>query len=297
MWKGALLVFAGACSFGILSTIVKSAYKLGYTLTELCGIQAGLGMIFLWAIYLLTRDKKTPIQWRNGLKLLALGTSSGIVSITYYQSVQYIPASVAILLLMQFTWMNMLVDAILHKKRPTVQQLICVGLILCGTILASGMLNGVNSHLPVAGIGFGLLAAAFYTVFMTANSSTRSNTPPVLKSAWMVTGAFLIVSLILPPTYLFNGRLFDSTLLLWGLPLALFGTVLPPFLYAKGMPQVGLSLGGIISAAELPVAVVSAAIVLREQVGWMQIAGIVLILGAITWSNYPKKAGIKSPTV
>ncbi|ATL45913.1 EamA family transporter [Chitinophaga caeni] len=290
MWKGAILVLTGACSFGILSTIVKSAYKEGFTLSELCGMQAGIGMLILWLIFAFGK-KSTGLQGnlKHGLVLLLMGTSTGLVSICYYYSVQYIPASIAILLLMQFTWMNILVDSFIRKRRPGWIELICVLLILAGTAMASGMVNNVYDSLPWVGILFGLMAAAFYTVFMTVNASNRLQFTPVLKSAWMVTGAFIIVSIILPPTYLVNGRLWESPLILWGLPLAVFGTVLPPLLYAKGMPKVGLSLGGILSAAELPVAVFAAAIVLKEPVSGLQILGLACILLAIVWANLTKK--------
>jgi hypothetical protein len=38
--KGGLLVFIGAASFGLLSTIVKLAYAEGYTLGEITGTQS-----------------------------------------------------------------------------------------------------------------------------------------------------------------------------------------------------------------------------------------------------------------
>ena len=43
MLKGILLVFFGACSFGILSTFVKLAYHDGYTLGDVTGAQAFFG--------------------------------------------------------------------------------------------------------------------------------------------------------------------------------------------------------------------------------------------------------------
>ena len=52
---GGLLVFLGACSFGVLSSIVKTAYKSGYTLGQVTGIQCFLGMIILWGIHFLVK--------------------------------------------------------------------------------------------------------------------------------------------------------------------------------------------------------------------------------------------------
>ncbi|ASZ10720.1 DMT family transporter [Chitinophaga pendula] len=291
MWKGILLVLLGACSFGVLSTIVKSGYHEGFTLTELCGIQAGLGMITLWTIHLLSRRPTFSLKDRNARQAFLLGSSTGLVSITYYQSVQYIPASIAIILLMQFTWMSMVAERVRYKKRPTAIQWTCVAFILAGTLLASGTLNGDMPPLQWQGIAFGLLAAMCYTVFIVVSGRTGTALSPVLKSAWMVTGAFILICCILPPAYLINGRLLHSPLLLWGIPLALFGTVLPPFLFAKGMPQTGVALGAILSTVELPVAVTSAMIILHEPVSWIQATGIAVILGAIITANLVRRNG------
>ncbi|CAL1520716.1 DMT family transporter [Chitinophaga sp. MM2321] len=290
MWKGILLVLTGACSFGILSTIVKLGYHQGFTLGELCSLQAGFGMLVLWGIHFLSGAKTSGLKNKDARTSFILGSSTGLVSITYYQSVQYIPASVAIILLMQFTWMSMLAEWVIYKKRPTPIQWVAVFFILGGTLLAGGLLNNGETPLNWKGIGFGLLAAIFYTIFIVVSGRVAQSLTPLLKSAWIVTGAFLLITLLFPPLYLINGRFTGTSLWIWGIPLAVFGTVLPPFLFAKGMPQTGVALGAIISAAELPVAMLSATIFLREAVTPLQIAGVVIILSAIVVANLQRRS-------
>lgn len=296
MWKGILLVLLGACSFGILSTIVKLGYHEGFTLGELCSVQAGFGMLALWALHFLSGRTTHGLKNREARTCFILGSSTGLVSITYYQSVQYIPASIAIILLMQFTWMSMLAEWLIYKKRPTAIQWISVAFILGGTLLAGGLFNSNGLHLDWRGIGFGMLAALFYTTFIVVSGRVGHSLTPVLKSAWIVTGAFLIITLLFPPVYLWNGRLATTTLWMWGVPLALFGTVLPPFLFSKGMPQTGVALGAILSAAELPVATIAATLFLHEMVTPVQITGVFIILAAIAAANLkkPKVAPAKS---
>lgn len=289
MWKGILLVLLGACSFGILSTIVKTGYQHGFTLGELCSIQAGYGMLALWIIHFISGRPMAGLKDRQARTCLILGSSTGLVSITYYQSVQYIPASVAIILLMQFTWMSMLAEWIIYKKKPTPVQWLAVVFILGGTLLAGGVFNQGEHPLNWAGIGFGMLAAMCYTVFIVISGRIGASLGPVLKSAWIVTGAFVIITLLFPPLYLLNGRLTGSGLWAWGIPLAAFGTVLPPFLFSKGMPQTGVSLGAILSAAELPVAVMAATIFLHEPISALQITGVIIILGAIAMANLKRR--------
>jgi len=75
----------------------------------------------------------------------------------------------------------------------------------------------------------------------------------------------------------------------YGLLLAFFGTVLPPVLFAYGMPKTGVSLGSILSAVELPVAVCMAYFVLHEYVSPLQFFGVVLILAVVVYINTQTK--------
>lgn len=289
MWKGILLVLLGACSFGILSTIVKSGYQEGYTLGELCSLQAGFGMVTLWVLQLLSRRPTPGLKNRDVRTCFLLGSSTGLVSITYYQSVQYIPASIAIVLLMQFTWLSMLAEWVIYKKKPSPLQWVAVLFILAGTLLAGGIFNEGPISLNWKGLAFGFIAAICYTIFIVVSGRAATSLHPVLKSAWIVTGAFVLISLLFAPTYLINGRFIGANLWAWGIPLALFGTVLPPFLFSKGMPQTGVALGAIISAAELPVAMLAATIFLHEKVSPLQITGVVIILSAIVLANAKRR--------
>jgi len=284
-----LLVLLGACSFGILSSIVKLGYQHGFTLGELCSLQAGYGMVALWVIHLISGAATYGLTSKDARTCFILGSSTGLVSITYYQSVQYIPASIGIILLMQFTWMSMLAEWVIFRKKPTATQWVAVAFILAGTCLAGGLISNGAGEVNLKGIGFGLLAAFFYTIFIVVSGRVGQSLTPVLKSAWIVTGAFVIITVLFPPGYLINGRFTETSLWLWGVPLALFGTVLPPFLFSKGMPQTGVALGAILSAAELPVATIAAMVLLHEKITLLQFAGVLVILGAIVLANLKKR--------
>src|SRR5690606_36026326 len=138
MLKGIILVLFGACSFGILSTFVKLAYAEGYTLGDVTGAQALFGAILLWTIFLIQRktqskDTVKPIIKTHWLKLVLAGTFTGLVSLTYYQCVKLIPASVAIILLMQFVWISVLLEFIFFRKKPNRLQVLAILFILIGT--------------------------------------------------------------------------------------------------------------------------------------------------------------------
>ncbi|GAA4300338.1 DMT family transporter [Nibribacter koreensis] len=293
MFRGGLLVFLGACSFGVVSTFVKLAYKQGYTLGDVTGSQAFFAMLILWPLYFLQtrsksfRDQVKP-QTTPTWKLLLAGTTNGLVSMAYYQCVQMTQASVAIILLMQFTWISMLLEAVLFKKKPTYLQMLAVLLVLGGTVLASGMLETQVENLSWGGIGFGMLAALGYSIYLIVNGRVGNELPPVKKSAWMLTGSTMLVFAVFPPVFLINGSLMEGLGVL-GIVFALFAAVIPPVLFAKGIPKAGVVLSSILSTVELPVAVAMSYFILQEPVTAIRWVGVIVILLALVLPNLKRK--------
>jgi drug/metabolite transporter (DMT)-like permease len=287
MLRGGILVFLGACSFGVLTTLVKLSYAEGFTLAEVTGVQVFFGTIVLWLILIgraLFQKVKFHFTWQNSWRVLLTGISTGLVSLAYYKSVQELPASIAILLLMQFTWISMLLEIIIHRKFPSGRQLLSVLFILFGTYLAGKVYDFSNIPWSLEGLGYGLLAGFFYAVFIWANGRVGNALVPVQKSAMMITGSCIFIFLIFPPEFLVNGSLING-LFPWGFAFALFGTVIPPLFFAYGIPKIGVGVSAILSSAELPVAVFFSSWLLAEQVTLLQWTGILLILAAIAISN------------
>jgi drug/metabolite transporter (DMT)-like permease len=79
-----------------------------------------------------------------------------------------------------------------------------------------------------------------------------------------------------------------ETIWKWGIFLAVFGTIIPPIAFTRGLPVIGTGLGSIISALEIPVSILSAHFVLGELVSPVQWIGIGVILGSIVLINLKK---------
>ncbi len=291
--KGVLAVFIGAGSFGILSTFVKQAYSQNFTLSEVIGMQVLFGMVILWIIYLGMQlfNKKRLDSYPKRSKMWTIvisGFSTGLVSILYYKCVSLVPASLAIVLLMQYIWIGALIEYIVFRVVPSKKQSIGIAVILICTLLATGLVDKGIESFDLMGVGYGILAATGYAVFLIVNGRVGNDYPPIQKSALMVTGSFILIFALFRPFNLFSGELGNG---LWhfGLILSIFGTVLPPLLFAYGIPKIGVSLSSILSAAELPVAVGMSYFVLLEPVTTLQWIGVVLILIIVVWMNIRNK--------
>jgi drug/metabolite transporter (DMT)-like permease len=291
--KGSLLVALGASSYGMLTTFVKMAYAEGFTSYEIIFSQMILGMIGLVLINLLFVKGKSTSQIepksKSILKLIAAGTSLGLTSTFYYFAIKYIPVSIGIVLLMQSVWMGVFLEGIINKKKPSLNKIIAVIVILAGTVLATNMLFS-SIELDWRGIGWGMMAAISYTITIYTSNTVSLQLHSLRRSLWMLLGGTLVVTIIATPYLIeqFNLEIFKK----WGLILALFGTILPPILFTAGMPKINVGLGAIISSVELPVAVILAYVLLNEVVNPYQWLGIGIILAAVVVMNLPKRKKI-----
>lgn len=281
-WQYALIVFIGGCSYGALSTFVKLAYSAGFTVTEVTGSQYLLGTLLVWIVALFSKKKKLALPQIS--KLLLSGIPLGLTGVFYYHSLQTLQASLGIIFLFQFVWIGSLFEWIFYKKAPTNGKVVSIGILIIGSILAAGIIAKGGGAITWQGTVWGLLSALTYTSFIFLSSSVEKDTPPVQKSALLATGGLITVLLLFPPTDLFHLPVLMGVAP-YGLFLGLFGVALPPLLFSIGMPHIGPGLGTILTASELPVAVILSSLVLAEDVSSSQWIGVILILGGIVAGN------------
>ncbi|OQP54395.1 EamA family transporter [Niastella populi] len=289
MSKYILMVFTGACSYGILSTLAKLSYKEGFNAAQVSFVQALMGALVLWAMVIIHEkrscghEQPSPLSGKSILLLLLTGATIGLTTFLYYLSVQYIPASVAIIALMQFTWMTVLLDWYLLKNAPGAMLLIAIVCILGATVMASGGPGSIKS-LSLTGISVALASALFYAFYIVANSKAGKEIPTIKRSAIMVTGAAIAIFLV-NCCQLSHGIPLSFSFFKWTGLLALFGTIIPPLLFAKGIPNVGASISSVLMVAEMPVAIICASLLLNEPIHGIQWVGMAIMLGAIVYLN------------
>lgn len=294
--KGSVFIALGACSYGMLATFVKIAYHEGYSLAEVTVSQFGLGFIGLFILSLFRKREPVSVIETSGIKgifkLIIAGISLGLTSVCFYQAVQYIPVSVGIVLLMQTVWISVILEMVLHKKLPGLRKIVSVFIILGGTILATDMLKQ-SATINWTGFGWGMMAALSYTASMYSSNNIELNFPPLKRSLYMIMGGLLIILLVFHSSL--NSEFSYGIFLRWGLLLSLFGTIIPPLLFTRGMPLTGMGLGAIIASIEIPVSIIMAGLLLKESVNWLQWIGVVFILFAVVLMNVGRgrKVGVR----
>ncbi|EXX88681.1 multidrug transporter, partial [Paenibacillus darwinianus] len=228
------------------------------------------------------------LVWKQRLLLMAAGIPAAVTGLLYYESMRYVSASLAIILLFQFTWIGVLIQAVAERRRPGGFILVSLAVLFGGTLLAAGIVEEGAGRLPLMGTVLGLLSAVSYSLFILLSGKALPGIRPAYRSVWMLAGGMMFVFILFPPEFLINGKLW-SELLLYGMLLGLFGAFIPPVLFAVGVPRIGEGMASILGAFELPVAILASSIVLREPVSLLQWAGVVLVLIGVALPELEKR--------
>lgn len=277
-WRSIFLVLLGACSYGVLSIFMKHAFQLGFTPFEMSGSQLIFGGLIMTVMAIFFSKQRFSFKYLLFLAPASLMMAS--TSLFYHQAVSRVSASLAIVLLFQFTWIGVLLEAIVDRKWPTAEKWVSLVMLGAGTVLASGLGESGIQSVDMVGLIFGLMSGATFALVIFFSGRILPGMDPYLRSAISISMAALMLSIVYPPTFLVNGQLLQGLLPL-GLLVAIFGSVIPIFCLAVGVPRIGNGLATILSAVELPTVVLLSSFVLQETVSLPQWGGVFMILAAI----------------
>ncbi|RKP48970.1 DMT family transporter [Cohnella endophytica] len=294
-WLAIVLMLLGAASYGLLSTVIKLAMADGWSVSSLTLQQVVFGAIMLWLVLGVARIRARRLarrrgiaregrivgNWRNAVGMIVIGViGMSLTTIFYNEALARLDASLAIVLLFQFTWITILLESIRKREWPTRPQWAAVGFIAIGTVLAVGLLEHELGQLDGQGVLYGLLSAVSYSLFFFLSGFLPANLDPLAKSAMMSTASLAFVVAMQAPLSLAAVG-FSGSLMGWGALLGFLGTAFPFFCFNYGIPKVGSGLAALLGAMELPAAVIAAFAILNEPLTAWQGFGIVLIIAGI----------------
>lgn len=286
-WWAVVLVLIGASSYGFSSSIFKLANEDGWSSAHLTFTQVLAGTAILWLVMglrILRGRRGNPTASntdagvrRSWLKLAMIGVVGlAMTTMFYNEALARIDASLAIVLLFQFTWITILLESIRKRawpKRPAWLAMLCIA---AGTVLAVGLLEHDLSGLDRMGVVFGLLSAVTYSLFFFLTDFLPPELDSISKSTVMSTASLAFVTLLHFPTAFAWGD--GGSIIGWGLLLGLLNTAIPFICFNAGIPKLGGGLAALLGSMELPAAVITAFLLLGEPLTWWQAAGVVLIL-------------------
>ncbi|UOF92235.1 DMT family transporter [Fodinisporobacter ferrooxydans] len=280
-----MLVLLGGTSYGFVSMTIKLSYAHHFQPEEMTDAQFLISVLILSILAMLRRESFFRINKRDFLLLILLGFISAGTSVFYYISLRYLPASIAIVLLFQFSWIVMLFDYLVHRKKPAKEKWLALVCIVLGTLLAVDIFHADLHDISFVGILLGFLSGFLYAAFLFGTSYLKTQAVPFASSAVINFVAASIVCSIYPPVFLWQGAL-AAGLWKWALFVGLLSQTIPPLCFTLGTPVIGGSVAGVLGSIELPVAVISSYFFLGESVNVIQWLGVTSIVLGIVISEY-----------
>ncbi|MGM0852345.1 MAG: EamA family transporter [Bacillota bacterium] len=275
--NASLCVLIGASSYGIHASVVKLGFAEGYSVSDVTGIQYLFGVAMLFLAFLFTKKiKMTKKHWAS---LFGVGILLSLTGIFYGLSLHEVPASIAVVMLFQFTWIGVLIESIYLKKFPSNKKLLSVVFLWLGTMLAGGVISSERFSWSESGMGilFGFFAAITFALFIFFSGKVAKEVPTIQKSMMISLGGLLVVLIAFRPSFI-QEPVQIVEMADFGLLVGIFGSIFPVVFFAIGTPHLDSSLSTIVGAAELPAAILAAMWILHEQVVLWQFIGILLIL-------------------
>ena len=291
MWKyqapvGYIII--GASLWGIIGLFTRPLYE-----SDLSPLQITFSRCFITlaaiTIIILILDKKLL---RINLKDLWMFIGTGLFSIVffnvmYFTSQQMISLSTASVLLYTAPCFVMIMSVIIFKEKLTRNKLLALIVAFIGCAFTTGLGFGDMN----IGFLYGILAGfgyALYSIFGKC-ALRKYGLLTILFYTFLVATICMIPFSDMPYVISSFG---DTEILLLALGLGLLSTVLPYYFYTVGLKGMDAGKASIIAFVEPMVATI-VSIIIGDEFGWMNVLGIVLILGSVILLNIGTKKSIQ----
>jgi drug/metabolite transporter (DMT)-like permease len=275
--RGTALCVLSACAFGAMAIFAKEAYATGATVVTLLSIRFLLAAALFWVI-VAGRGAQLPSR-RVILASLGLGAAGYAAQAgLFFGALTHIDASLTALLLYFYPMLVFLGAVALRREQVTGRRVGALALASVGAALV--LMSGSLGALDGVGVAMALGAAVVYAAYILVADRLIGTIDAFLMAALVTTGA--AASTLVAGVG--SGSLdlhFAAAGWGWIAAMALGSTVLGVSAFFVGLREVGPATASIVSTAEPVVTVALATAIYGEALGAGQLAGGVLVLGAV----------------
>lgn len=258
-----------------MSIFAVYAYGAGVSVSTLLFLRFlfASALFFGW---LALRRESVKIHRRQALSLFCLG---GILytlqSLSFFSAVQYIPTSMAALLLYTFPVFVAILSYFVDKEKLRRKTIIAMLISLVGL----GMVLGTSfGGIQPLGVVLALAAALFYSVYIVTGNRVVKGLSPFATSAYISLFASLSTFLVAQK----DGGIDLSFGVQgwWAISgIVVFSTVLAISTFFRGLQLIGSTKASVLSTLEPVVTFAFSALLLGESFHWLQLLGGAAVLG------------------
>jgi drug/metabolite transporter (DMT)-like permease len=260
--------------------LAKLVYRSGAEPVGLLAVRFPIAAALLTLLVITRGDSGTPALRSAGRPtLLALALLGAIgyagQALSYFVALTSASASLVALILYVYPVFVVIIAAVALRHRPRPAAVACLALALAGTAVTLGPVGGGQ----VTGALLAVLAALFYAVYIVVGSRVTPRVGALRSTAVIMTGAAVTLVATAAVTHPRLPGTPAGWLALGGLVVVC--TVLAPLTFFAGLARIGPTDAATISTVEPVVSVLLGVVVLGERLTALQLAGAVLVLGAV----------------
>ena len=280
--SGAYILFTTAML--IYSTIGIFRKFIPLSSAALAFARGLIGGVFLVAWVLLTGKSLKLGIGKKKLGLLCLtGVALGANWMLLFEAYNYTSVAVATLCYYMEPTILILLSPLLFKEKLTAKKLACAAVSLLGMTLVSGVFDS-EGNTSLIGVLLGLAAAVLYAVVIILNKKN-----PV-ENAYGKTVVQLFVSATVLAPYLLltetpGSISLDTTAIIMLLVVCIVHTGIAYAMHFGSVQKLPSQTMAVLSYIDPVLAVILAAVILREPMSVAEMIGAVLILGAAVISE------------
>lgn len=295
----ALCLLSAAC-FGAMPIFGKLAYGAGVSQPTLLVLRFTLAAASLGLVLLLRPSSRAAVpagpRWRLVLTALGLGAIGYATQASlYFAALDRLDAPMVSLVLYTYPVLVTVGAVALGRDRLTPRRAAALGISTCGSVLV--LLGGGGVRLDLLGVLLAFGSAVTYTVYILVSAGAVHRMPPVVLSAWVMTGAAAALAVRAAVT----GGVdlgFRPAGWLWIGCIVVVSTVLSMLAFFAGLRSAGPSTAAILSVFEPVVTTGLSALVLAEFLRPLQLLGGLVVLASIAVLQLgPRSAPPPAPSV
>lgn len=272
------MVILGAALWGITGFFVQNLYTYGFTPWEVVGIRLTFSTIILFTFLLLINRPLLKIK----LKDIPFFIGTGIISIAFFNYffftvMEEATLSLSVVLLYTGPVFVTIISRFTFGEPFVKNKMIALLLMLIGCSLSVGFLPSGQLSVEAKTVLYGVASGFFYALYSIFGKyvSSRYHTLTITAYSMLFGSLFLIpTSKLWQKAPLFS----DTGVLLNGLGLALFATVLAYSCYTYGLTYVESSRAAILSTVEPVVAIIIGVAIFSDSLSFWQGFGILFVL-------------------
>ena len=277
---GLAFVVSGAALFGTLGVFGRAAAAVELSMATLLALRFVAATAILWGLLALVGQLRVLPARTVGIEL-GLGVVYGVMSIAYFESLVWLTAGVAALLLFTYPVQVTVASAFVLEEPVTLPKLLALIAAVSGVALV--VVDGGFEFAPV-GIVLVVVASVCYTTYAMGTRVALAAVDPLVHAAYVFLG---VTATVLVYGVATASLAVPATPTGWSLVagVTVLGTVAPMLLFSEGLARIEASTASIVSTSE-PLTTVALGIALLGETLTPSIGvGAALILSGVVLTS------------